>query len=129
MCFQAVMFQDLSVTFTSYNTAGGCGDLIFSDRNRADGKAKCMKDIMTSSDISLFQEMHSDILEAELWDTKWSHSHLSYWSHGASRNLGGVCNCFKHSWIRYLCVHFNIVIIEGRCLATFMCAPYLILSL
>ena len=97
---QAIRMGDSTLTACSYNSAGGCGDSIFHNPQRAMGKSKCLTDLCVQFDVTMFQEMHSDDLEAKRWNDRWINSHVCFWSYSSNRNQGGICTCFKRSQLR-----------------------------
>ena len=84
----------------TFNTHGGCGDMLLYDHDRFRGKQMAMRRALTSFDVACLQELHSDHLEAQHFEDTWAHSHFTFWFHGEERNRGGNAISIKRSWLR-----------------------------
>ena len=89
------------------------------DTNQAFGKIRCLDTLMTRSDILLVQETHGDELEADHLSGKWENSHTFFFSHGITRNKGGLFTAIKRQWAMRFEYVFGVDIIAGRCSALF----------
>ena len=111
--------NDLAIKTVSFNTHGCCGESVFTDTTGKNRQNSCIEALMTRYDIGLLQETHSDDLEQSLFDSVWSHSHNTFWSHGLLRNQGGICIALKRFFTKDYPIIFGVDVWPGRCLLVF----------
>ena len=104
----------LSCRIASWNSHGLLGSCsLFVDRPHA-LKDNAASRLITPHHICGLIELHTDLLEAEAYKRKWSHSHVSYFSFTEDRNCGGFGLFISKSFINGCQLCFFVDIVPAR---------------